>query len=146
MSTTAGTLVAVAGTARNAGSSPPQRTVLVAMSDTRSEHDAGIAQILVAVDQVDLPHLDFPAMRGAHEAMAAPAREITRAIHAELADQEIRADHAGGACVGFEHFDVRDHAYRARFRRLRPGIAGAQAVDPVLHAAAVIEADGDFLA
>src|SRR5262245_5617170 len=118
MSTTAGTLVAVAGMARNAGRSPPQRTVLVAMSDTRSEHDAGIAQILVAVDQVDLPHLDFPAMRGAHEAMTAPAGEESRPVHAELADQEIRADHAGGARVGLEHFDVRDHAYRARIRRL----------------------------
>src|SRR5262249_39753921 len=121
MSTTAGTLVAVAGTARNAGSSPPQRTLLVVMSDTRSEHDAWIAQILIAVDQVDLPHLDFPAMGGAHEAMAAPAGEESRPVHAELADQEIRADHAGGARIGFEHFDVRDHTYRARLRRLRPG-------------------------
>src|SRR5262245_47450577 len=99
MSTTAETLVAVAGRARNAGSSPPQRTVLVAMSDTRSEHDAGIAQILIAVDQVHLPHLDLPAMCGAHEPMATPTREESRAVHAELADQEIRADHAGGAGV-----------------------------------------------
>src|SRR4029453_2178601 len=138
MRTTAGTLVVVAGTARNAGSSPPQRTVLVAMSDTRSEYDAGIAQVLVAVDQVDLPHLDFPAVRRAHEAMAAPAGEIPSPVHAELADQENRADHVGGAHIGFEYFDVRDHAYRARFRRLRPGIAGAQAVDPVFHAPAVV--------
>src|SRR5262249_49693493 len=100
MSTTAGTLVPVAGTARNAGSSPPQRTVLVAMSDTRSKHNAGIAKILVAVDQVDLPHLDLPAIRRAHEAMAAPAGEEPRPVHPELADQEIRAHHAGGAGVG----------------------------------------------
>src|SRR5262245_21883311 len=146
MSTTAGTLVAVAGMARNAGSSPPHRTVLVAMSDTRSEHDAGIAQILIAIDQVDLPHLDFPVVCRAHEAMAAPAGEIPSPVHAELADQEIRADHVGGAHIGFEHFDVRAHAYRARFRRLRPSVAGAQAVDPVFHAAAVVEADGDLLA
>src|SRR5262245_2762700 len=146
MSTTEGTLAAVAGTARNAGSSPPQRTALVAMSDTRSEHNAGIAQILVAVDQVDLPHLDLPAMRRAYEAMAAPAGEESRPVHAELADQEIRADHAGGAGVGLEDFDVRDHAYGARFRRLRPGIPGAQAVDPVFHPPPVVEADGDFLA
>src|SRR4029453_253566 len=112
MRTTAGTLVVVAGTARNAGSSPAQRTVLVAMSDTRSEHDAGIAQILIAVDQVDLAYLDFPAMRGAHEAVAAPAGEESRPVHAELADQEVRADHAGGARVGFEHLDVGDHAHR----------------------------------
>src|SRR5262245_4863896 len=123
MSTTAGTLVAVAGTARNAGSSPPQRTVLVAISSTRSEHDARIAQILVVVDQVDQPHLDLPAVRRAHEAMAATAGEESRSVHAELADQEIRADHEGGAGIGHEHFDVRDHTHRARLRRLRPGIA-----------------------
>src|SRR5262245_7262973 len=141
MSTTAGTLVAVAGMARNAGSSPPQRTVLVAMSDTRSEHDAGIAQILDAVDQVDLPHMYLPTIRRAHEAMAAPAGEESRPVHAELADQEIRADHAGGAGVGLEHFDVRDHTHRARLRRLRPGITGAQAVDPVFHPPPVVEGD-----
>src|SRR5215470_9067360 len=144
MSTTAAALVVTAGTARNAGSSPRQRTVLVAMSDTRSKHDAGVAQILIAVDQVDLPYLDFPVVGRAHEAMAAPAGKEPRPVHAKLADEKIRADHAGGAGIGLEHFDVRDHAYRARLRRLRPGVTSAQAVDAIFHAAAVVEGNGDF--
>src|SRR6478735_6611496 len=112
--------------------------------DIASEHDAGIAQVLVAVDQVDLPDADFPTVCRAHQAMPAPARQKSRSVHAKLADQEIRADHADRTLIGGERLDIRDHADSAGFWRLRPGVAGAQAVDPVLHAPTVIERNGDF--
>ncbi len=110
-----------------------------------SQHDAGIAQVLVAVNQVDLAHLDLPASRALDEAVSAPAREVARAVDAELADQVVRAHHAGGTVVlRLEHLDVADHADGARLRRLRPGITGAQTIDAVLHAAAVVEGDRDL--
>ena len=79
----------VAGSARNAGSPPAQWMVVGGdFRHARSlEHDAGIAQVLVAVDQVDLPDLDFPASVALDEAVAAPARQEARAVDAELADQ-----------------------------------------------------------
>src|SRR5262249_21431804 len=110
------------------------------------DHDAGIAQVLVAVDQVDLAYLDFPAVRGFGEAMAAPAREVARAVDAEFADQQVGAHHARVALLGGEYLDIRDHAHGAGLGRLRPGIAGAQPVDAVLHAAAVVEGDRDLAA
>src|SRR6516225_10709405 len=65
-----------------------------------SQDNAGIAQVAVAVDQVDLANLDLPAIRALHEAVAAPAREESRPVHAKLVDQEIRADHARGIRSG----------------------------------------------
>ena len=87
---------------------------------------------------------DLPAPVALDEAMAAPAGQIARAVDAELADQEVRAHHAGGASAGGEHLDIGDHPHGARLRRLRPGIAGAQAVDAVFHAPAVVERDRDL--
>src|SRR5713101_1792342 len=111
------------------------------------EHDAGIAQVLVAVDEIDLPDLDLPAVLFTlHKTVAAPARQQSRAVDAELADEEIRAHHAGVALLGGERLDVGDHPHGARFRRLRPGIARAQAVDAVLHAPAIVEGDGNLAA
>src|SRR6516162_7550214 len=55
-----------------------------------SNDDAGVAQILIAVDQVDLPHSNQPALVFADEAVGAPAREKARPVNPELADQEIR--------------------------------------------------------
>ena len=37
----------------------------------------------------------------AHQAMAAPARQKSRSVHAKLADQEIRAHHADRALIGW---------------------------------------------
>src|SRR4051794_4756225 len=37
------------------------------------DHDARIAQVLIAIDQVDLTHRDQPAAAVLNEAMAAPA-------------------------------------------------------------------------
>src|SRR6202040_1174534 len=106
---------------------------------SRSEDNAGIAQVAVAVDEIDLPDLNFPTPRALEEAVAAPTRQKSRPVHAKLADQEIGADHADGALAGGEYFDIRDHPHRAGFRRLRPGRRGAQAINPVLHAAAIVE-------
>ena len=117
-----------------------------ATSAVASEHDAGIAQVLVAVDQVDLSDLDVPAVRGSYQAMPAPARQKARAVHAKLADQEIRTDHADCALIGGERLDIRDHPDGAGFRRLRPGVARAQPVNPVLHAPTVVEGNGDLAA
>src|SRR5262249_6276895 len=111
---------------------------------SRSEDNAGIAQVAVAVDEVDLPDLDFPTPRALDEAVAAPTRQKSRPVHAKLADQEIGADHAHGVLAGGEYFDIRDHPHRAGFRRLRPSITGAQAIDPVLHAPAIVERHRDL--
>src|SRR6201982_3256688 len=105
------------------------------------ENNAGIAQIAVAIDQVDLPHLNLPAIRGLHEPVSAPARQESRPIDAELADQEVGADHAGGALLACKYFDIRDQPHRAGFRRLRPSVTGAQAIDSIFHAPAVVEQD-----
>src|SRR6266849_237851 len=111
------------------------------------DYDAGIAQVLVAVDEIDLPDLDFPAVIFIlRKTVAAPARQKPRAVDAELADEEIRAHHAHRARTGGEHLDVGDHPHGAGFRRLRPGIARAQAVDAVLHAPAIVEGDGNLAA
>src|SRR5713101_1219251 len=69
---------------------------------------------------------------------------MPRPIHPKFADQKVRADHADGLTAGGEDLDIRDHPDGARFRRLRPGIAGAQAEDAVLHAPAIVERDGDL--
>src|SRR6266540_1361469 len=70
--------------------------------------------------------------------------EESSSVHAELADEEIGTDHAGGAVFRGENLDVRDHPDGAGLRRLRPGVSGAQAIDPVFHAPAVIERYGDL--
>src|SRR3974390_2539210 len=94
------------------------RRRLRAASPPPLNDDTGIAQVLIAVDQVDLPEADLPAGAVAHEAGTAPAGEETGSIHPELADEEVRAHHAHAALIGSEYLDVRDHAHRARFRRL----------------------------
>src|SRR5262249_57356126 len=66
---------------------------------SRSEHDAGIAQVAVAVDQVDLPDLDFPTARALHEAVAAPTRYEARPVHAQLADPGTAASHSDGVVL-----------------------------------------------
>src|SRR5262249_9126528 len=112
-----------AGSAKKAGRAPAHSMLLVTISgiaamDCPLEHDAGVAQVLVAVDQIDLPYLDQPALGALDEAVAAPAREIARAVDAKLADQEIRAHHAGLFVGGREYLDVRHHPHGAGFRRL----------------------------
>src|SRR6266542_3341953 len=48
------------------------------------DDNARIAQVAIAVDQVDLPDLDQPAVCALHETMTAPACEESRSVHAEL--------------------------------------------------------------
>src|SRR5688572_13368321 len=91
-----------------------------------SDHDARITQVLIAIDQVDLAHLDFPFAGTFGKAMAAPARQETHAVRTEFADQEIRAHHAFACACRRKHLHIGDHPHRARLRRLRPGVAGAQ--------------------
>src|ERR1700730_6862809 len=93
------------------------------------QHDAQIAQALVAFQQVDLLHGDQPAAVVADEAVAGPAGERAHLLVPELADQKIGPHHAGIVATGREHLDVRDDARGARRRRLRPGEAGARPAD-----------------
>src|SRR6266700_317177 len=73
---------AFAGTSGHKTPIPPDRNPLL-------ENDARVAQVLVAVDEVDLPHLDFPARLRLHEAVTAPAGEEAGAVHSKFADQKI---------------------------------------------------------
>src|SRR5262249_51337693 len=95
-------------------------------------------------DQIDLAYLDQPAALLFPEAMAAPARQETHAVGTKLADQEIRSHHAAARAGRGENLYVADHPNRSRFRRLRPGITGAQPKDAILHAAAVVEGNRNF--
>ena len=72
------------------------------------------------------------------QAVAAPARPEARLAAAEVRGQEVRAHHHARLAVG-KHFDVGHHAHRARGRRLRPGVPGVQAKDPVFEPAPVVE-------
>ena len=56
---------------RGTGYAGPARSC--GLRSTGLNHDARVAQVLIAVDQIDLPHLDEPAPVMLHEAMAAPA-------------------------------------------------------------------------
>src|ERR1700722_1758052 len=103
------------------------------------QNDARIADALIAVDQVHLLGLDLPRRAVAHHAMAGPAGQHARLVAPELADQEIRAQHALVLAPGGKGFHIGDQPHGARGRRLRPGEAGAKAVDAVLQPAAVIE-------
>ncbi len=109
-----------------------------------SQHDARIPDALIAVDQVHLLGLDLPRLAVAHDPMPGPAGQHARLVAPELADQEVRAQHAGVVASGGEHLDVGDQPHRARGRRLRPGVAGAEAVDAVLEPAAVVEHHRDL--
>src|SRR5579862_6218490 len=117
---------------------PPQR------GRALLEDDAWIADALVAIDEVDLLGLDLPASAVAHDAMPRPAGEHSGLIAPEFADQKIRAHHAGVVARGGKNLDIGDEAHRARRRRLRPGEAGAHAVDPILEPAAVVEHHRNF--
>src|SRR6266513_1456717 len=96
------------------------------------QNNARIADALIALDQVDLLRLDLPRAALLHNAMAGPAREHPRLVAPELADEKIRAQHADIVAGGGEDLDVGDQPHRARGRRLRPGEAGAHAIDAIL--------------
>src|ERR1043166_1222491 len=105
---------------------------------------ARIADALIAFEQIDLLGLDLPSVAVAHDAVPGPARQDAGLIAPELADEKIRAQHARVVARGGKDLDVGDQAHRARSRRLRPGKSGAQAIDAVLEAAAIVEHDRDL--
>ena len=72
----------------------------------RSKNNTRIADALIAVDQVDLLGLDFPAAGFAHDAVAGPAGEHARLVAPEFADQKIGAQHAHVVAGGGEDFDI----------------------------------------
>src|SRR5690348_11806461 len=102
------------------------------------QYDARIAQALIAFKQVHLLALDQPSAVPLDKAMAGPAAKDTR-LAPELADEEIRPHHHGVRASCAEDLDIGDRAHGARRRRLGPGVTGAESVDAVLGASAVIE-------
>src|SRR5262249_21643544 len=77
-------------------------------------HNAGVAQVLVAVDEIDLTHRDQPTALMPYETVATPTGQGARPVNAEFADQEVRPHHAhviqaliGGR--GHKHLNVANH-------------------------------------
>src|SRR5213080_1385208 len=95
------------------------------------EQDARVAQMLVAVDEIELLRLDLPADLAPAQAMAAPSGERARLPGAEFRDQQIRAHHDHRALLRAEHLHISDEAHRAGGRHLRPGLAGAETINAV---------------
>src|SRR6266850_3264288 len=115
-------------------------------SEPDSKQYAGIAQGLIAVDEVELLGLDLPADLAAAQAVAAPGGEQARLPGAEFRDQQIGAHHDHRALHRAERLHVGHQAHGAGGRHLRPGLAGAKAVDAVLEPAPIVEEHRDLAA
>src|SRR5215471_11388115 len=90
-----------AGSARGAGP-PPAREAF------GLQNDAGIADALIALDQVDLLGDYFPLAIDLSEAVAGPAAQEAGLVAPELMDQEIGPHHADVVVVGGKHLHVGD--------------------------------------
>src|SRR4029450_11196733 len=70
-----------------------------------SQNYARIAEVLVALEQVDLLRDDFPAGTPLPQPVAAPAGQDAGFIAPEFADQEIRAHHVNVLVRGRKYLD-----------------------------------------
>src|SRR5579871_1385554 len=111
------------------------------MVPLRSQNDAGIADALVAVQQVDLLGRYLPHAIALAETVPCPPGEDTRVSIPEFTDGEVRPDHALILALAPEDLDVGNHARCPRRRRLRPGAPRTQAEDAVFQPAAVVKHD-----